>query len=803
MELSQQYNFKESEKKWIEYWQKEGIYKFDPKNKKKIYSVDTPPPTVSGRMHIGHAFSYSQQDFVVRYHRMKGENVYFPFGTDDNGLPTERMVEKLKNVRSVNMPRDEFVKLCEKTIGEIKDDFIQDWKNIGMSCDFSTTYSTIDKHCIKTSQKSFIELYKNGLVYQRNAPTMWCVNCQTAIAQAELEDRELESSFNDVNFELEDGKKLIIATTRPELIGACVMIYVHPDDKRYKNIIGKKVKISLFNYHVKVYADESADPTKGSGAMMVCSYGDKYDVEAINKRKLEPRVLFTKDGRLNELAGKYKGMKIREARKAILEDLEKEGYLASKKSIKHIVNVHDKCGIEIEFLASKQWFIKVLDKKKELLNAGKKIKWHPASMKSRYDNWVSGLNWDWCISRQRHFGVPFPLWYCNKCNEILLADEKDIPVDPLSTKPKKKCKCGNDNFNGETDVMDTWATSSLTPQIVLDWVKDKIGHYKDVNFEKMYSMSLRPQAHDIIRTWAFYTIVKGLYHNKKIPWENIVISGHIQDPHGRKMSKSLGNVIEPKAVLDKYGADAWRFLAATSKLGEDMPYQEKELVTGQRTVTKLWNASKFTLMHLKTFDSKLVDKNIKLELIDRWLLTKLNKLVKCCTESFEDYEYSKTRLDTEIFFWHTFCDNYLEVVKDRLYNAKRGGEAKIAAQYTLYRALLTVLKLFAPIMPFITEEIYHSYFVNVEKLKSVHVSEWPKYNKKEIDDKAERIGDLMVSIISEVRQFKTKNQKSLKEPVILTLDKRNKKEFGLVLDDLKAVTNAKEIKFGDKLEISF
>jgi len=801
MDLPKQYNFKLSEKKWIRYWQKEGIYRFDTKSKKPVYSVDTPPPTVSGRMHLGHAFSYAQQDFVVRFHRMKGENVFYPFGTDDNGLPTERMVEKLKNVRSANMPRNEFVKLCNKTILEIRDDFIQGWKDIGMSCDFDTTYSTIDKHCIKTSQKSFIELYKKGLIYQKNAPTMWCVNCQTAIAQAELEDEELESSFNDVNFELENGKKLIISTTRPELIGACVMIYVHPSDKRYKNIIGKKAKVPLFNYYVKIFADESADPTKGTGAMMVCSYGDKYDVEAINKRKIEPRVLFNKDGKLNELAGRYKGMSIKEARKLILEDLEKEGYLVGKKKIKHIVNVHDKCGTEIEFLSSRQWFIGILDNKKKFLDAGEDINWYPKSMKARYDDWVKGLSWDWCISRQRHFGVPFPLWYCKKCNEVILSEEENLPIDPFEKKPTKKCRCGSKEFEGEVDVMDTWATSSVTPQIILDWVKDKTGSYKDVDFNKMYPMSLRPQAHDIIRTWAFYTIVKGLYHNKNIPWGDIVISGHILDSRGRKMSKSLGNVIEPRTVLDKYGADAWRFLAASSKLGEDIPYQEKELITGQRTITKLWNASKFTLMHLDDFD---LNKKVKLEVMDKWLLSKLNKLIKNCTESFDEYEYSKTRLETEIFFWHTFCDYYLETIKDRIYNIdRRGREARVSAQYTLYKALLTILKLFAPIAPFITEEIYQLYFKNTEKCKSIHISEWPKFDKKEVDNKAEEIGDLAVSIISGARRFKTTNNKSLKEEVVLTLNKKDREKLKDVLDDLRAVVNAREIRYEDKLEISF
>ncbi|MDP3027429.1 MAG: class I tRNA ligase family protein, partial [Nanoarchaeota archaeon] len=405
----------------------------------------------------------------------------------------------------------------------------------------------------------------------------------------------------------------------------------------------------------------------------------------------------------------------------------------------------------------------------------------------RYTHWINGLSWDWCISRQRHFGVPFPIWYCKKCNESIIADEKDLPVDPLKDKPNKKCKCGGNEFIGEGDVMDTWATSSVSPQIALNWVKDK-GY--NVNFEKMYPMSLRPQAHDIIRTWAFYTIVKGIYHHDKIPWDNIMISGHIQDSKGRKMSKSLGNVIEPKEILDKYGADAFRFLAASSKLGEDMPYHEKEIVSGQKLVNKLWNASKFCFIHLKDYK---FDEVKDLEIMDKWLLIKLNILIEECTKSFEEYEYSKPKVEIEKFFFHTFCDNYLEIIKDRLYNPqKRGNKNRISAQYILYISLLNILKLLAPIMPFVTEEIYQSYFIKREKTRSIHLSNWPN-NKKLIDNKIEKIGDEFIRTLNFVRQKKAEKNLSLKEPVKFL---RCSNFLDIVVDDLKAVTNAQEIKFG-------
>ena len=792
MHLPQEYNIKEIEEKWQKYWEKEEIYKFDENSKKEVFSVDTPPPTVSGKMHIGHSFSYSQQDFIVRYHRMLGKNVLYPFGTDDNGLPTERLIEKLKNVKSTKMSRQEFIDLCNKTLSEIKPDFVEDWKRIGMSCDFSKTYSTIDKNSIKTSQKSFIELYRKNLVYQKEAPGMWCVNCQTAIAQAELEDKELESSFNEINFELENGKNLTIATSRPELLGACVAIFVNPKDTRYKNLINKKAKVPLFNYKVQIYGDISADIEKGTGAMMICSYGDKYDVEAIKKLNLTPRVIIDKNGKLSNLAGNYSGLTIKEARKKILEDLHKEHLLENKKSIKHIVNVHDKCGTEIEFLSTRQWFIKILDNKNKFINEAKKIKWHPESMFTRYLNWVQGIQWDWCISRQRHFGVPFPLWHCDKCNEVILADENDLPVNPLNKKVKCK-KCSN-YASPEKDVMDTWATSSLTPQIVLNW------NEKKNNFSKNYPMDLRPQAHDIIRTWAFYTIIRSIYHNNSIPWKNIVISGHALDSNGESMHKSKGNVVEPKQVLINYGADSLRFWAASAKLGEDLRYLEKDLTTGKRTITKLFNASKLILINLKDYKDEIPE---KLELVDSWLLSKLNNVVKICTESFEKYEYSKAKSEIENFFWNTFCDYYLEIVKERLYNNSRGKEAKISAQYTLNYSLLILLKLFAPIMPYITEEIYHYYFNKKEDLKSIHLSLWPKYDKKLFNKKSEEICDIMINIIKEVRTFKTKNNKSLKAEIELTLEKSMHSKLKHVLADLKAVTNAKNINFNDKFEVKF
>jgi valyl-tRNA synthetase len=778
--MAEAYNVKQVEEKIKAFWEKEKIYKFDlkassakaesSKKKGKVYSIDTPPPYISGNMHIGHAYSYSQQDFIARFHRMFDGSVFYPFGTDDNGLPTERYVEKKNNIKSKSMTRARFIELCLKTLKEMTPVFVKDWKNLAISCDYDCYYSTIDKNTQKISQKSFIDLYKQGDIYVKDFPTLWCPDCQTSVAQAELEDKELPSLFSTLKFKCEN-KDLLIATTRPELLGACVAVFVNPEDKRYKSLVGKKAKVPLFNNEVLIIADDSAELDKGTGVLMICSYGDKYDAEAINRHKLESKVILNQDGTLN--IGPYKGLKIKDARKKILEDLKNADLITEQKNITHTVNVHDKCGVEIEILPTKQWFIRILDKKKKFIEQGKKINWYPEFMFKRYENWVNGLEWDWSISRERHFGIPIPVWQCTKCNEIILPIEKELPVDPLET--HKKCpKCKND-AKGEEKVLDTWATSSLSPQISSSLRDNKV----------KIPFSLRPQAHDIIRTWAFYTIVKSYLHEKEIPWKDIVISGYVT-LGGEKMSKSKGNVISPGEVMKNYSADALRFAAAGSKLGEDSDYHEKDLITGKKFETKLWNASNFVFMNLSGYDGK---KPKKLEKIDELFLNKLNDLVKSCTEAFSSYEYAKAKLETEKFFWSMFCDNYLEIVKKRIYENKKGKES---SQYALYTGLLILLKLISPIMPFITEEIYQTHFRKNEKDKSIHISKWPETEKAGKSDEL----DLFVEILGRVRQEKSNAKKSMKAEIILTISKEDKKKIQDLLEDLKDVTNAREIKEG-------
>lgn len=778
MDLPKHYDAKEAEPRLQKFWQEQGFYKFDKNKKGEVYSVDTPPPTLSGKMHLGHAFSFSQQDYVVRYQRMTGKNVLYPFGTDDNGLATDKLVEKTKKIRSKDFSREEYRKICNDFVKETRPQFTQDWIRVGMSCDFTNPYSTIDQRSQKIGQKSFLDLYKKGFIYRKEAPVAWCPTCQTAIAQAEFDNVDMTSHFNDIIFKCGE-RDLIIATTRPELIPACVALFAHPDDERYLDLKGKFANVPLFDHEVPILFDSTVEKDKGTGLMMVCTFGDKEDVEKWHRHNLALRIAITKNGKMNSLATTYEEMKIRDARKKILEDLKEQGHLVSQKDITHAVNVHERCATPIEFLKENQWFVRVLDHKEKVLQAADKINWYPKHMKVRYQHWVENLNWDWCISRQRSYGIPFPIWY-TKDGEIITAQEDELPMDPTTTKPKGY---ETQELIAETDVYDTWMVSSVSPQIVLGWEKEQ-------NQMNLYPMSMRPQAHDIIRTWAFYTIVKGLYHENKIPWNDIVISGHVLDPKGNKMSKSKGNVVNPQDVWDKYSADALRFWAAGVKLGDDLPYMEKDLQTGQKTVTKLWNATKFALMHLENYTPY----DGKLEIIDKWILHKYNQIVKEATEYFEKYEYSKTKMETEKFFWQILCDNYLEFAKHRLYAEDKNTNAYKSAQETLYKITLGTLKLFAPIMPHITEELYQLFYKQHEKAESIHISSWPKYDDSFIDEDAQKLGDELAAIVAQVRKFKSEKQLSMKTE-LEKIEITSNIDLDPIKNDILAITNTKEVHF--------
>jgi valyl-tRNA synthetase len=696
------------------------------------------------------------------------------------------LTEKQKKITDEYVGREKFIELVREVSKKFIDDYKNVWNCVGMSCDWSLAYQTIDSRIQKMSQLSFLELLKQKRVERKESPIIWCPKCKTAIAQVEMEDKQFSSHLCYIEFETDVGEKLTIATTRPELMPACVGVSVHPDDERYKKFIGKKAKLPMFDRWVPILADEETKPEFGTGVVYYCTYGGSECVEwMVRHPEVKPIPIMGKDGKFFKEAGKYAGLKSLEARKQIIADLEASGAIVKKEQISHAVNVHERCGTQIEYIMTKQWFIKYLDLKKEFLKRGGEIAWHPKHMKVRLDNWINGLKWDWCISRQRFYGVPFPVWYCKKCGDAIFASEEQLPVDPLVDKPKNKCKC-DAGVVPEKDILDTWMTSSMTPLINARWKE------KDSLMDKIYPMDLRPQAHDIITFWAFNTIVKGHFHTDSIPFKTIMISGHGLDKKGKKMSKSKGNVVDPLKMIDKYSSDAVRYWAGSAKLGEDLAFQEDDLKNGQKLITKLWNASKFVQMNLMDESSNddfcLPAKPAELGVIDKWILAKFNKLIARVTEGFEIYEYSRAKNETEHFFWKFFCDNYLEMVKHRMYDQKDP-----AARWTAYQVLIGVLKLFAPIIPHITDELYQK----MGGEGSIHISEWPTVDKEYLE--AEVIGDLARVIVSAVRQWKHSQKLSLNAPInelVIECSKDEEAKLAQVLDDIKGTMKISEVKFG-------
>ncbi len=753
MELSKKYQRKEVEEKVKKYWEKEEIFKFQFSGNKPLYVVDTPPPYVSAdHLHAGHIMSYAQAEFIVRYKRMRGYDVFYPMGFDDNGLPTERFVEKKYKINKSKISKSEFIKICLKETEKGSQTYKKLWNDLGISVDWSKTYSTISPIATKVSQWSLLDLYKKKVLYRGEAPVLWCPSCRTAIAQADLEDLEEDSKMNYINFKALDGQNLLIATTRPELIPACVALYVNPDDERFKDLIGKKAIVPLFDYEVEIKTSEKVDKEKGTGIMMVSTWGDKEDLEKWQIDKLETRSLIKENGRLNELAGKYEGLKIKEARQKILEDLKKEGLLIKQEDIKHSVNVHERCGTPAEFVLSKQWFIKIADKKDVWLEYGKKLNWFPDFKVKDYELWVNSIKWDWCISRQRYYGVPFPIWYCEECGEPIFATEDELPVDPTETQPKiKKCpKCGSEKFVPEKDVMDTWATSSCTPFLLRELVNN------EKLKEKMFPTSLRPNAFEIIRTWDFYSIVKSYYHFGDVPFKDVMISGHGLDDKGRKISKRLGNYKPSEQLIEEYGADAIRYWATGATLGQNLRFNIDEIKKGMKTTTKLWNVARFITMNEEKISLFLDDEN--LEFTDIWIIQEFNKTIKKVTDYFDNYSYAKARDEIDMFFWSKFADYYIEFIKYRIFGEDE--KSKKTAIETASKIFLMILKMYAPILPFVTEEIYFTLFKEKDNFKSIHLSSWPEKIKIKTNKNIDDFDDAIKSI-EEIRKYKSENNISL------------------------------------------
>ncbi len=759
-QLTGEYDPDAIEPTWQDQWVTDETYAYDGDADTR-FSIDTPPPTVSGDLHMGHLYQFTLQDFVARFRRMREDTVYFPFGYDDNGIASERLTERELDIRHQDFERRAFQEKCRDVCTEYEDAFTDDVQSLAISVDWDNTYKTIEPRVQRISQLSFLDLYEQGREYRQRAPTIWCPDCETAISQVEQEDEDKATKFNDIAFDLvEDGDGPVedatftISTTRPELLPACVSVFVHPEDDENQHLVGGTARVPLFGQEVPIIADERVDMETGSGLVMCCTFGDQNDIEWYQAHDLDLRLAIDESATMTDLAGDYEGMSTHEAREAIIEDLDEEGYLLESRDHDHTVQVHERCGIEVEYLVTEQWYIKLLDKKEEYLQAGRDMEWFPEKMFSRYKHWIEGLEWDWCISRQRDSGIPIPVWYCDDCGEPVLAEREDLPVDPLSDDPPVDAcpECGHDEFTPEEDVFDTWATSSLTPLVNAGWDWDSNAEEFSWDNPELYPFDLRPQGHDIISFWLFHTVVKCYEHTGEVPFENVMINGMVLDENREAMSKSKGNVIPPSEVLENFPVDAARYWAAGTSIGDDFPYKEGDLEAGERLLQKLWNASRLVDQLTPAGRPNEPD---DLAAVDRWLLAELDATIESVTAKFEDYAFSKARNELRSFFWNTFCDDYLEIAKQRLNEG-----ADPSTEYTLVRAHRTFLQLFAPFLPHITEELWERLYADgsADPVQSddgsIHTTDWPVAGGYEADLEA---GETAMEVVSALRRYKTEN----------------------------------------------
>ena len=799
MSLVKSYHPQQAEARIRAFWQANQVGVFDPQGEGETFTIDTPPPTVSGYLHLGHVYSYSHTDFVARFWRMRGKRVFYPMGFDDNGLPTERFVEKRRGVHLAEIGRPAFIQQCLQISQEVEQDYKDLWQSLGLSIDWSYSYRTIDENSRRISQWSFLDLYRKGLVYRQEAPAIWCPECQASFAQADLNDLQRETEFVTLPFNLPDGKSLPVATTRPELLAACVAVFVHPDDSRYRTAIGQQVRVPYYNQLVPVLVDAGADPQKGTGVVMCCTFGDSADVIWWHAHQL-PRVeLVQRDGSLSAQAGSLAGMPVAQARQEIKTILAEQGVILGRQPVVQEVRVHERCDTPVEYLMVKQWFIRLLEHKQKLLDLGEQVNWYPAHMKMRYRSWVENLNWDWCITRQRYYGIPFPVWYCQNCDNVILASEADLPVDPTEQTPQEPCaRCGSRQFIPEKDVQDTWATSSMSPQIVGQWL-DQPGLYNQV-----FPYAMRPQAHDIIRTWAFYTIVKSYYHFGCLPWKNAAISGWGIAGEGMgKISKSRGEgALAPMDLIHRYSADAVRYWAASTGPGKDAVISEEKMQSGARLVTKLWNVARFAERFISELPGQALPADISLSPSDHWILACVQILVRKVSAALLDYDYATAKNEMEAFFWRDLADNYLEMAKQRLYDLAE--PLHLGAVFTLRTTLFTVLKLFAPFFPFITEEIYQGLFAAQEGIVSIHVCRWPDPQSEWEDETCTKFGETLIAIASAIRRYKS--QYSLPLGSELTRVQLASDDSGLLAElqrsasDLRSVSRAIKIEFVENLD---
>ncbi|UWI83010.1 valine--tRNA ligase [Wolbachia endosymbiont of Howardula sp.] len=777
--LEEEYRFQNIEHHYNTLWAQENIYKWLGQ-KNNSFIIDTPPPTISGQLHIGHIFSYCHTDFIARFQRMLGKDVFYPIGFDDNGLPTERLVEQTYKIKAKDVIRSEFIKMCHQVIEKSILEFKQLFKAVGISYDWDLEYHTSSQESIILSQMSFIDLYNKGYAYKKLQPVLWDIVDKTAIAQAEIEEKPFDAYLYTISFFTEENEQIHIATTRPELLPSCVAVLCHPNDQRYTHLIGKEVLVPMIkSARVQVIADDKVKITKGTGLVMCSTFGDELDIYWYHKYNLPIKIIIDQNGIIRLIASslyddqlyQIEGLNIIDARNKIVEILTEKGLLISSTHVHHSVKCSDRSGAPLEILPTKQWFIKTLNQKTQILDKVQSCNWYPNNMRKHMERWIEGLNWDWCISRQRYFGVPFPVWYSKRQGEqgkIILSTLNRLPVNPLIDLPEGYSR---EEVIPEQDIMDTWATSAITPQLNAMALNNELS-LPNHRYDIIFPTDLRSQSHEIIRTWAFYTILKSHYHANVLPWKNIMISGWCLSYDKKKMSKSKGNIITPHMILNNYGADVIRYWAANSKLGTDSVYSENVLKIGKRLITKLWNASKFIAQFIEKNNNIYTNHDIT-ETLDHWILYKLSQVRDRATISLESFEYADALTAIETFFWKDFCNNYLELVKKRAYSEIVIYHGRISARYSLIYVLNILLRLFAPFIPYITDEIYHRLYSN----ESIHIhNNWPRQEDRKCYKYAYNMGENVISILNIIRKIKTSHNFSMQHMINTVIIKVNTQE---------------------------
>lgn len=763
------YDQKTIEKTWQKRWQDLKIHHFDKNSSKPVYSIDVPPRYASGPLHAGHAVHYTHIDFSARYKRLRGYNVFFPLCFDVNGIPIEERVERQLNITRKDINRHEFTKLCSEFANKNINTMIEQFRILGESMDPTIYYQTDAEYYRRITQISFIELYKKGLIYKGEFPVNWCPRCMTAMADAEVTYKTNSTMLNTIKFYFtkeqpdqllkypgigkdEQGIYIEIATTRPEMLPSCQIVAVHPSDERAPWINNQEVQVPLFKKTVKIVEDDVVDPDFGTGIVMICTIGDKEDLNWVFKYKLPLELSINEEGRMTEICGTYAGMPIKEARAAVIVDMKAQQLLIHQSPLDQNVGVCWRCKTPVEFINAKQWFLKTTEFKDLVLQKSDEMKWYPEFMKIRLEEWVNSLEWDWVISRQRYFATPIPLWECEECEKVVVARLEDCYIDPtIDAPPVHACPDCGGRLIGCEDVFDTWMDSSVSPLYNTFWHRD------EALFKRLYPMSVRPQSHDIIRTWAFYTILRCTLLTNEKPFENVMMGGFILSEDGTPMHASVGNVIDPLEIIDEFGSDAFRCYAASCSLGEDNAFRRKDVIRGKKLLRKLWNVEQFIHQNIDT--TQIPTKPSQLTMIDTWILTKYSDLVERCTRLMDVFDYSQAMKEVEYFLWHELADHYLEMVKSYIFKHKETE----SYQYTLYTIGLGILTLFAPFFPHITEELYQSIYIQTQGSVSLHISRWPEPSLK--DEGVLQQGELVKNYIAMVRAYKSEQKMPLNAPL--------------------------------------